>query len=161
MSASVKTEDASQGNVAVEDESQMPADLQAVTQAEEVSSSSTAIVQACKHMHKHAYKAYTQRTQLSQKLLQALDCSARVIDQLATIGGADPLQTSKDAERFLRLLKESHSLAASMAAKYSINAPRRNEMYADQLESHMLAKKLETLQQQLAKHGTDGMDVDG
>lgn len=139
----------------------MPADLQTVTQAEEVCA---VVSPSIAKQHHNRTPTYTKPHQNQQKLLQALECSARVIDQLATIGAADPLQTSKDAQCFLLLLKESHSLAASMAAKYATNTPQQHDTYADQLESHMLASRLDVLRQQLAvatQGRFEGMDMDG
>lgn len=96
--------------------------------------------------------AHTSR--ITQKLLKALECSVRVVDQLATIGGADPLQASKDAEQFLLLLKDSHALAASMATKYALTAPLRRDSYVDQLELQALQTRAELLHQRLGR-GTD------
>ena len=103
--------------------------------------------------------ADAQCPQIAQKLLKALECSVRVIDQLATIGGADPLQASKDAEQFLLLLKDSHALAASMATKYALTAPVRRDTYVDQLELSSLQSRLTSLQQQLASARDTAMDT--
>lgn len=82
----------------------------------------------------------------------------RVVDQLATIGAADPLQASKDAEQFLVLLKDSHALAASMATKYALTAPLRRDTYVDQLELGALQSRLHALQQEIGQRKGGDME---